>query len=262
MGKALNRGTRASLSLMRPHVIYNSINMSNLVAKLTNFYVVELRQHKTFIATYYAVKFLLVGIGAWVIHGNRGFVPMAIVCIAICAVTSTTCFLFSLRTLRASKESEARYRPKLRFNAELCSAGGLLLAVVTLLSVAATIDRSSSPEPNPTQSVPVVSRLNDANGTARAPVAMVLNNALSASVPVLADQPSSRDKDIWTLCAGLIALVLGGSAAGHKIGLAFHELVPRLTLATNNGPFPQPKQPTNSGPRPQPRAVSKRRRRK
>jgi len=77
---------------MRPHVIYNSINMSNLVAKLTNFYVVELRQHKTFIATYYAVKFLLVGIGAWVIHGNRGFVPMAIVCIAICAVTSTTCF--------------------------------------------------------------------------------------------------------------------------------------------------------------------------
>jgi hypothetical protein len=95
--------------------------MSNTVVKLIKSYREqakdEFEHHKKFVSTYYVATLLVAGVGFGFIYKSNGFFPAAIVCIAIAAVTSVACFLFSLRTLRAS---EARYRPLLRFNSELC----------------------------------------------------------------------------------------------------------------------------------------------
>jgi hypothetical protein len=118
----------------------------------------EFEHHKKFVAMYYVAKLLVAGVGFGFIYKSSGFFSAPIVCIAIAALTSAACFLFSLRTLRAS---EARYRPLLRFNAKLCSAGGVVLAVITLVLAAASLDRTPELDRVPTQWLPAVSRLDD-----------------------------------------------------------------------------------------------------
>jgi hypothetical protein len=135
------------------------------------------------------------------------------------------CFLFSLRTLRASEASEKRCCPLLRFNAELCSAGGMVLGVITLVLAAASLDRTPKIERVPTQWLPAVSRLDDVHRMAGQPLPQATDKMLGIRVPLPPNHPSSRDKDIRTLIFGLLALLLSGSAAGHRVGLALHELV-------------------------------------
>jgi hypothetical protein len=61
-------------------------------------------------------------------------------------------------------------------------------------------------------------------------------------VPLPPNHSSSREKDIRTLMFGLLALLLSGSAAGHKIGLALHELVGAAKERSDSS-----SQPSNAG---------------
>lgn len=119
-------------------------------------------------------------------------------------------------------------------NAELCSAGGAVLDVITLVLAAASLDRTTELDRVPTQWLPAVSRLDDAHRMAGQPLPQATDKTPGVRVPLPPSHPSSRDKDIRTLISGLLALLLSGSAAGHKIG---NHPMPAASANVGNDPI-------------------------
>jgi hypothetical protein len=207
--------------------------MATTFGKLSKTYIElvlnEYAHHTRFLYAYYAIKTIVYVLGVVAILESSGWVVPVFACIAIASTTSIACFLFSLRTLGESEESEKKYRPILRFNAELCSAADLLLAAVTVVSAAITLDHRthSKLHSEPTRWFPVVSRVDDLQRSAGKPLQQLSANSPGVRVPV-PTQTASNQKDLLTLILGLFSLLLGGSAAGHKVGLALHELRGRV----------------------------------